>query len=219
MHGVPISSAHKPVTRLIGQELNRLKVDELVSGFRRNSEDTCKTAAWPAIDSASQQTEMLPVLARRVDPASLSHDRDRCTPSRIRDGNLSVQLSERQDEKSEMPPSPEGESLRPLASSGAYVRVRQERSLEDAFVSLRRAVNGDWQPERGFHEDRKQIQHVSPGAAIQQPWRSSTHFPVGGHASRLIDLAIEDTWHLPVVGGKTARWSLITSVLRWLKGK
>jgi hypothetical protein len=217
---LPTSSARISALRVVGQELNRLKEDELVSSLNRNSEGPCESATLASIDDTSEQTDRPSELARHADAATLSRDQDHFTPSRFLDVNLSVQLSRKQDgddDESEMSLSPEAEYLRLPANASANVLESQESPPEGAFLSSC-SGNGDWHPERIFGEDTEQNQRMSPSTTVKQQWRSSTHFPVGEHASRPNDLDVEDTWRIPSVGGNSARWSLFKSVWSWLKG-
>ena len=104
------------------------------------------------------------------------------------------------------------------ADSSAYIRESQESPPGDAFLPTE-VVNEDRLPESMFTEAGQQDQHISPGVTVQQEGQSSMHFPPRQYTSRPIDWDMEDTWHIPVVGGNAARQSLFKSVLSWLTGK
>lgn len=220
----PITSPRMSTPRLVGQEeLHRPNENERVPGHNRNSEGPCESPAVASIDDTTEQTDKLPRPARHIEQASLSADRERCTPERLLVWNSSGQLSKHPDGEGEEEGDPslspeEGGLSLPADSSACVQREHQGCPPRDALLPIG-VVNGDGYPESMLVEAGEQDRHMSPGIAVQQEDRSSTHVPPREYTSRPIDWGMEDTWRIPVEGGNAARQSLFKSVLSWLIGK
>jgi hypothetical protein len=115
---LPITSPRMSTPRLVGQELNRLEGDGLLSSPDHNTADICESAALASVNDALEQTDKLPKVTGHAERASLSRDSECFLPSRDLDRNPPAQLSKLSDDGDESEPSAETQEQNQPLSAG-----------------------------------------------------------------------------------------------------